>query len=157
MINFYDPSPRARESTRGSALRRNDFPGRFRARARLRIGNEEGRAAPVPAHEIVFPHLKDGAYPAFAHGFTIRFGTIVPPSNVNILTEIQNGTFAQQWVAEHAAGKPAFVEYRKKHAARPIQDVGRKLRGLMPWMRANQTKPEPVEAGGTADHGFRMM
>ena len=59
--------------------------------------------------------------------------------------------------AEHAAGKPAFVEYRKKHAAHPMEDVGRKLRGLMPWMRANQAKPEPVEAGGTADHGFRMM
>ena len=85
---------------------------------------------------------------------------ITPETKVamkQILTEIQNGTFAQQWVAEHAAGKPAFVEYRKKHAAHPIEEVGRKLRGLMPWMRANQTKPEPVEAGGTADHGFRMM
>jgi len=74
-----------------------------------------------------------------------------------ILTEIQDGTFAQQWVAEHAAGKPRFAEFRKKHAAHPVEAVGRKLRGLMPWMRANQTKPEPVEAAGTADHGFRMM
>jgi hypothetical protein len=27
----------------------------------------------------------------------------------------------------------------------------------MPWMRGSGTKPEPAEAAGTADHGFRMM
>jgi ketol-acid reductoisomerase len=74
-----------------------------------------------------------------------------------ILDEIQSGQFAQEWVAEHAAGKPRFVDFRKKHAAHPIEVVGRKLRDLMPWMRGNPTRPEPVEASGTADHGFRMM
>jgi ketol-acid reductoisomerase len=74
-----------------------------------------------------------------------------------ILKEIQAGQFAQEWVAEHAAGKPRFVEFRKKHAAHPIEAVGKKLRNLMPWMRTNDTRPEPVEASGTADHGFRMM
>jgi len=39
----------------------------------------------------------------------------------------------------------------------PIEAVGKKLRNLMPWMRDADTKPEPVEAAGTADHGFRMM
>ena len=74
-----------------------------------------------------------------------------------ILSEIQSGAFAQEWVAEHAAGKPRFIEFRKKSAAHPIEAVGRKLRGLMPWLRSGQTKPEPVEAAGTAHHGFRMM
>jgi ketol-acid reductoisomerase len=74
-----------------------------------------------------------------------------------ILTEIQSGAFAQEWVAEHAAGKPRFSEFRKKYAAHPIEAVGKKLRGLMPWMRGSDTKPEPAEAAGTADHGFRMM
>jgi ketol-acid reductoisomerase len=74
-----------------------------------------------------------------------------------ILKEIQAGQFAQEWVAEHAAGKPRFAEFRKKHAAHPIEAVGKKLRNLMPWMRTNDTRPEPVEASGTADHGFRMM
>ncbi len=74
-----------------------------------------------------------------------------------ILTEIQNGQFAQEWVAEHAAGKPRFAEFRKKAAAHPIEEVGRKLRGLMPWMRMNANQPEPIEAARTADHGFRMM
>jgi ketol-acid reductoisomerase len=74
-----------------------------------------------------------------------------------ILTEIQSGQFAQEWVAEHAAGKPNFADFRKKAAAHPIEDVGRKLRNLMPWMRGADAKPEPVEAAGTSDHGFRMM
>ena len=73
-----------------------------------------------------------------------------------ILGEIQSGAFAQEWVREHASGKPRFAEFRKQWAAHPIERVGRKLRGLMPWMRG-ETRPEPVEASGLADHGFRMM
>jgi ketol-acid reductoisomerase len=72
-----------------------------------------------------------------------------------ILSEIQSGQFAQEWVREHASGKPRFAEFRRTWAAHPIERVGEKLRALMPWMRS--TKPEPVEASGTADHGFRMM
>ncbi len=52
-----------------------------------------------------------------------------------ILTEIQSGQFAQQWVAEHAAGKPSFNAYREKAARHPIEAVGKRLRGLMPWLR----------------------
>jgi ketol-acid reductoisomerase len=74
-----------------------------------------------------------------------------------MLGEIQSGSFAQEWVAEHAAGKPRFVEFRKKGAAHPIEEVGRKLRSLMPWMRASEPRPEPAKAAGAADHGFRMM
>ena len=59
-----------------------------------------------------------------------------------ILKEIQSGQFAREWVAEHAAGKPRFQEFRKKHAAHPIEAVGATLRSLMPWMR----KPEPVKS-----------
>ncbi len=73
-----------------------------------------------------------------------------------ILAQIQSGAFAQEWVAEHASGKPRFAEFRKRWAAHPIEAVGRKLRGLMPWMRSS-TGPEPVEAAGPAHHGFRMM
>lgn len=52
-----------------------------------------------------------------------------------ILKEIQSGKFATEWVAEHAAGKPRFAEFRRKSAAHPIEVVGEKLRALMPWMR----------------------
>jgi len=74
-----------------------------------------------------------------------------------ILGEIQSGEFAQEWVSEHAAGKPRFADFRKRNAAHPIEAVGKKLRNLMPWMRAAGTRPEPLEASGAADHGFRMM
>jgi len=74
-----------------------------------------------------------------------------------LLKEIQSGEFAQEWVAEHASGKPRFAAFRRTNAAHPIEAVGRKLRNLMPWMRGLETRPEPVEASGTADHGFRMM
>ena len=52
-----------------------------------------------------------------------------------ILTEIQSGKFAQEWVAEHAAGKPSFRKFREKAAQHPIEKVGTVLRGLMPWLR----------------------
>jgi ketol-acid reductoisomerase len=52
-----------------------------------------------------------------------------------ILEEIRSGAFAQEWVAEHAAGKPRFSQFRRAGAAHPIETVGRKLRELMPWLR----------------------
>ncbi|MFI5224917.1 MAG: ketol-acid reductoisomerase, partial [Nitrospirales bacterium] len=55
-----------------------------------------------------------------------------------ILSEIQSGQFADEWMAEAESGKPNFsrlVEAGKKHE---IEDVGAKLRGLMPWLAANK-------------------
>jgi ketol-acid reductoisomerase len=52
-----------------------------------------------------------------------------------ILAEIQSGQFAQEWVAEHAAGKPSFNAYRAKAVQHPIEAIGARLRGLMPWLR----------------------
>ena len=51
-----------------------------------------------------------------------------------ILEEIRSGAFAQEWVAEHAAGKPRFTEFRKKGQAHPLEAIGRRLRAMMPWM-----------------------
>jgi ketol-acid reductoisomerase len=55
-----------------------------------------------------------------------------------ILAEIQSGQFADEWMAEAESGKPNFtrlVEAEKKHQ---IEDVGARLRGLMPWLAANK-------------------
>jgi ketol-acid reductoisomerase len=57
-----------------------------------------------------------------------------------ILAEIQSGKFAQEWVAEHAAGKPNFTKFREEWSGKQIESVGVKLRELMPWMRANKTE-----------------
>ena len=51
-----------------------------------------------------------------------------------ILEDIRSGAFAQEWVAEHAAGKPRFTEFRKKGQAHPLEAIGRRLRAMMPWM-----------------------
>jgi ketol-acid reductoisomerase len=55
-----------------------------------------------------------------------------------ILKEIQAGEFAQQWVAEHAAGKPSFNKFRENAAKHPIEAVGAKLRTLMPWFQTDK-------------------
>ncbi|MGH7729014.1 MAG: ketol-acid reductoisomerase [Vulcanimicrobiaceae bacterium] len=73
-----------------------------------------------------------------------------------VLAEIQSGAFAQEWIAENAAGKPHFAEFRKRWAALPIEAVGAKLRSLMPWLAAERPR-EPVAASPAAEHGFRTM
>jgi ketol-acid reductoisomerase len=52
-----------------------------------------------------------------------------------ILAEIQDGSFAREWVAEDDAGRPQFTKYRAEGAAHPIEEVGARLRGLMSWIK----------------------
>ena len=66
-----------------------------------------------------------------------------------ILGEIQSGAFAQEWVAEHASGKPSFKAFREKAARHQIEAVGTELRGLMPWLNGGTTAAE-------ADDGLRF-
>ncbi len=51
-----------------------------------------------------------------------------------ILAEIQDGTFAREWIAEDDAGRPNFTKWRAEGAAHPIEETGRKLRGMMSWV-----------------------
>ena len=51
-----------------------------------------------------------------------------------ILGEIQSGKFADEWITEYKCGLPHFNELRKEGEVHPIEDVGKKLRGLMPWL-----------------------
>ncbi|MGH3518968.1 MAG: ketol-acid reductoisomerase [Haloechinothrix sp.] len=51
-----------------------------------------------------------------------------------ILGEIQDGTFAKEWVAEDEAGRPNYKKLQEEGAAHPIEEVGKKLRGLMAWV-----------------------
>ncbi len=52
-----------------------------------------------------------------------------------ILKDIQSGKFAREWIKENAAGRPVFNELLKKGDAHQIEEVGRKLREMMPWMK----------------------
>ena len=51
-----------------------------------------------------------------------------------VLKQIQDGSFAREWMHEHAAGMPYFEESRRTAQAHPIEAVGTRLRGLMPWL-----------------------
>jgi ketol-acid reductoisomerase len=51
-----------------------------------------------------------------------------------ILGEIQDGTFADEWVAEDDNGRPTFTKLQREGQEHPIEQVGEKLRGLMSWV-----------------------
>ncbi|HEY3376680.1 MAG TPA: ketol-acid reductoisomerase [Armatimonadota bacterium] len=52
-----------------------------------------------------------------------------------LLLEIQDGTFARNWILENQAGRPHFLAMRKMRSEHPIEEVGKRLRAMMPWMR----------------------
>ena len=52
-----------------------------------------------------------------------------------ILEEIQDGTFAKEWILENQAGRPTFNAAKKRDANHPIEIVGKELRAMMPWLK----------------------
>ncbi len=55
-----------------------------------------------------------------------------------ILKEIQSGKFAQEFVAENQAGAPGIKAMRRISQAHPIEQVGERLRAMMPWIQENK-------------------
>jgi ketol-acid reductoisomerase len=55
-----------------------------------------------------------------------------------ILHEIQTGAFAREFVLENQAGAPTLKAMRRIGAEHPIEQVGAKLRGMMPWIAKNK-------------------
>jgi ketol-acid reductoisomerase len=55
-----------------------------------------------------------------------------------VLDDIQSGRFARDWVLENRAGQASFKAMRRSEAEHPIEEVGAKLRGMMPWITKNQ-------------------
>jgi ketol-acid reductoisomerase len=56
-----------------------------------------------------------------------------------ILGEIQDGSFAREWVAEDDNGRPNFTKLQREGQEHPIEQVGEKLRGLMSWVGTKAT------------------
>ena len=52
-----------------------------------------------------------------------------------ILAEIQDGSFAKEWILENQANCPSFNALRRKDAEHEIEIVGKKLRAMMPWLK----------------------
>jgi len=55
-----------------------------------------------------------------------------------VLDDIQSGKFARDWVLENKAGQASFKATRARGAAHPIEEVGAKLRAMMPWIAKNK-------------------
>ena len=52
-----------------------------------------------------------------------------------ILAEVQSGEFAREWILENQAGRPVFNALAREMNAHPIEEVGKRLRALMPWLK----------------------
>ncbi len=66
-----------------------------------------------------------------------------------LLADIRSGVFAKEWIAECRAGAPRFAELRRAAQQHPIEQVGARLRAMMPWTeegkRAKPKAPRPPE------------
>ncbi|MBI3359337.1 MAG: ketol-acid reductoisomerase [Nitrospirae bacterium] len=51
-----------------------------------------------------------------------------------ILNEIQSGQFAKEWILENKAKRPVFNALARKGESHPVEEVGKRLRAMMPWL-----------------------
>jgi ketol-acid reductoisomerase len=51
-----------------------------------------------------------------------------------VLTDIQTGTFTRDWMLENKVDQTSFKATRAMNAAHPIEEVGERLRAMMPWI-----------------------
>ncbi|HZP47441.1 MAG TPA: ketol-acid reductoisomerase [Vicinamibacterales bacterium] len=61
-----------------------------------------------------------------------------------MLAEIQNGTYAKRWIAENENGRPTFTARRHMEQTQLIEQVGARLRQLMPFLKPVTVEPEAV-------------
>ncbi len=52
-----------------------------------------------------------------------------------VLTAIQDGSFAKEWIAENDEGRPRFNQLRKENSEHPIEEVGKELRNMMSFLK----------------------
>ncbi len=55
-----------------------------------------------------------------------------------ILADIQSGKFTRDWMLENEVGQTSFKAMRRREAAHPIEEVGERLREMMPWIAKNR-------------------
>jgi ketol-acid reductoisomerase len=64
-----------------------------------------------------------------------------------ILKEIQSGKFAKEWIAESESGRANFNALRAAGASHQIEEVGKNLRSMMPWISAGKQKVSEASGG----------
>ena len=52
-----------------------------------------------------------------------------------VLEEIQSGEFAHEFIRENQSGGASFAALRKQREQHPMEEVGTRLRSLMPWLK----------------------
>jgi len=69
-----------------------------------------------------------------------KFESLVKEEMAGVLTRIQDGSFARDWIAENEAGLPNFKARRQREHDLMIEEVGETLRGMMPFLNAKKIK-----------------
>ncbi len=64
-----------------------------------------------------------------------------------ILSDIKDGSFAEEWIAENRKGRPLFTELREKGRAHQIEKVGEELRAMMPFISQGRQRVQDVSGG----------
>jgi len=60
---------------------------------------------------------------------------MVKEEMMTILAEIQDGSFAKEWILENQAGRPVYNALKRMDEEHPLELVGRQLREMMPWLK----------------------
>jgi ketol-acid reductoisomerase len=68
-----------------------------------------------------------------------------------VLEDVQNGSFAREWVVENQAGRPEYGQRRRAEADHDIEQVGEELRGLFAWGETADEDEEQERANVSAD------
>ncbi len=55
----------------------------------------------------------------------------------NILSKIQSGEFAREWITENQTNRPVFKTLAHKEAEHKIEKVGKELRNMMSWIKSD--------------------
>jgi ketol-acid reductoisomerase len=58
-----------------------------------------------------------------------------------VLAEIQDGSFAKRWIAEADGGFEEFLAKRREARSSQLEEVGRELRKMMPWLHSEEKVP----------------
>jgi ketol-acid reductoisomerase len=97
--------------------------------------------------KLIVDLFYEGGYKLMHHSVsdTAEYGDYVSGDRVigpeskqamqKVLEEIQDGTFARNWILENQAGCPSFLAMRRKAHEHQIEEVGDTLRGMMAWLK----------------------
>ncbi len=84
------------------------------------------------------------------YGDYTRGDAVLPPETKErmrtVLQEIRSGVFAREWILENQAGRPVLEARRRQWARHPIEEVGPRLRAMMPFLKARIAEEEVSRA-----------